>query len=406
MFNGRRECSVAREMLEDRIQEFGEQRGRETFYEEANVLLRDGSHDWNTFRIRPLFEEFVDDGERILRDWDEQRRSTGRISTRFVEGPGNAMDTSHFSTILGQISFSETLDQLNSPAFIGRDLFTTVPAQTQYEEIIPGVTKIGGNAVEQVGEGEEYPIVRPGPERIYTPEKIKDGFISVWTREIVQEDNVGIIANMQQYAGEAMAINWERELLDTALGLTTSYSRNGGAKQATYGNTHTDGDFDNVAAVALEDWSDIESALLLFDAITDPNTGDPVMIDQPIDLVVPTALSWTADMVDSATQVRTTTTSNPGNNTVTISAPPNRRIGRLTIHTNPFVKERTSDATDWFIGNFRRAFRYIESWQPDLDVMDGNTWHGFSRDIIGGVKISRKGTPAVINPRFVVKSSP
>ena len=73
MFNGRQECEDARVYYEECVE-----RGRVSdFMEEATQGIRSGQLDWNRFRIRPLFENFVPDGERVLSGWDEHRRATG-----------------------------------------------------------------------------------------------------------------------------------------------------------------------------------------------------------------------------------------------------------------------------------------------------------------------------------------
>ena len=148
------------------------------------------------------------------------------------------------------------------------------------------------------------------------------------------------------------------------LGQTTSYSRNGGAAQATYGNTHTNGTFDNLSAsTALANYTDIEDALKLFDAITDPNTGDPIMIGGNLDIIVPTALEFTALNIMQATNIQvgdTTSATVP----VTVASNPLIKQSRRTfnLHTSAFVKDRTSSATTWFIGNSKGAFEYREVW--------------------------------------------
>lgn len=361
------------------------------------------ARDLAELSVRELFEQtvFDPDGKPVGHEYLRAAGQKGKgLGTVLLEA-ADAVSTTHFSDILGQFTYAQVLDVFERAGLIGDMLMNTVPAGSIHEEIIPGVGRLGDEA-EAVGEAEEYPRVGPGKESITVPKKTKDGFIVPITAELIWEDKTGLVLQRAGEATEALAITLEKEKLDTALGITTSYRRNKGAAQATYADSHTNGDFDNLAATnALVDYTDIENALLLFDAMTDPNTGEPITVGGNLQLVVPTALSMTASNILNTTNLKI------GADSAAVQMQVNNPLsvaGRtIDVITSPYVKARTSSATTWFIGDFKRAFAYYEVWPVRLDRRDGNTDAAFYRDIVTEVKVSRMGAPAVVRPWFVVK---
>ena len=53
----------------------------------------------------------------------------------------------------------------------------------------------------------------------------------------------------------------------------------------------------------------------------------------------------------------------------------------------------------WFIGDFRKAFAYMENWPITVDAVAGrNSEAEFNQDIVVRFKASERGAAAVINP--------
>jgi len=402
MLNSPKEVRNAMHMLESYRREAGDAEGDAVFYEETWAMLRAHETDLGkSAGLRYLFEGLVPDGAEYLKEVDFSRRRNQNTGIHMTEA-SYAVDTSVFTNIIGQITYSAVLDALDTPDFIGQSLVTTTQATTQQVEIIPGISKIG-DVAEDVGEGEEYPIVGVSEEYITAPRKVKDGFILPVTEEAIAEDKTGMMEQRLAGATEALAITWEREILDTCLGVTTSYSRNGGSAQATYAATHTEGTFSNLqTSTALVDYTEIETASLLWDDITDPNTGDPVTIGGSITIVVPTALEMTALKAISGTIEQGAIDANTPR-TITANPLTLQTRRNYSVLTSQWVKDRTNSNDTWFIGNFPGAFQYREVFPLQLNRADRNSEAGFSRDIVTQLKVRRKGAPAVIEPRKVIK---
>ena len=355
--------------------------------------------------MRRLFEEMVDDGVEYMRLYQDHRRT--HMGAPMLQESQGAVDTSAFSNIIGQITFSHVLDTIESPAFVGMSLHDTVSTDTGMEELIPGISAIG-DVAEEVGEDEDYPTFGVSESFIQTPRKPKRGFVVKLTEEAIWEDKTGLLMKRVNAGATSMAINLEKESLDNALGLTTSYRRNGGAAQATYANTHTQGDFDNVsAATSLVDWTDIDTVMRIFDGMTDPETGEPLLIGGALQLVVPPALRATAWRLVNATEVRQGAIS--ATVPVGITGNPLNALQangiNIEVVSNQYVRDRTSSDSTWFLGAFKQAFKYSEAWPVQSFTQDRNSDAGFSRDVITQLKWRRKGVPYVEEPRYVVQAT-
>lgn len=360
--------------------------------------------DYDQYRSDRLFEHFVHDasgsncGLWAAREMRESRHgSIPGMGTRLTE---NSVMTSAFTNIIGQISFSATLDAFANPAYIASQLHTVEPASTLYEEMIPGVGLLGDHS-EAIGENEEYPEAGMTSEFITIGRKKKRGFQVSVSEEAAWEDKTGLIMRRAESGIEAMLDEYEREHIDLAAGVTQLYSRNGGPKQATYAASHTQGDFDNLlTSTPLVDWTDIESALLKFDAMSDPNTGRPILVPAP-QILVPTALSWTAARILNATEVEHV--DNQANSATIRTRSRNPISQSFQVVTSPYVSRRTSSSSTWFIGDFKGAFGYSEVWPVQTFTQDRSSESGFARDVIARIKWRRMGVPFVREPRKAVK---
>ena len=57
----------------------------------------------------------------------------------------------------------------------------------------------------------------------------------------------------------------------------------------------------------------------------------------------------------------------------------------------------------WFIGNFQKAFMYMENWPITVAQAPVNAQAEFEQDIVLQWKASERGVVAIEDPRFVVE---
>lgn len=364
------------------------------YFEDLEEALNKRQIKPNDFSIRDVFLHMVDDGHEIVESWNPmQRGGRGGHGVQLLEA---GVDTSAFQNIMGQIVYSKVMEAWNNPILIGDKLVDTI--QTSFNgEKIPGVTQLGDGA-EVVSEGDPYPMLGISEEWIDTPQTTKRGFIVPVTKEAVFFDRTGLVLKRAGDTTNWLAINKEKRIIDAVCGIVDLYRRNGAAAVATYSDTlHGD----NIAASnTLVDWTDIENVLLLFDALTDPNTAEPILTN-PNTLIVPSALIMTAKRVLQSTELRFG--DGASNTTQQIFANP--VAGMFQILSNQYVKARTSSASTYFLGEPKKAFAYMQNWPITSVQAPPSSELEFTNDIVSRFKVSERGAVAVLEPRHMVKGT-
>src|SRR5215831_11215963 len=251
----------------------------------------------DNFSVQDLFVGLHKDGEELLRSIS-YRRSGGRSLMEAAD----AVDTTAFSGIIGQIIFNKIKEAYQDPKFLWPDLCDTMSTVFLDGERIPGIGRIGDKA-EIVDEGQPYPLVGLNEEYIDTAPTRKRGFIVPVTREIIVADRTGILLKVAGETGYWAGLNKEKRVLDIVTGQVNNYKRNGTATNTyltsgAYVNAQTGNALDGSA----NEWRALEKSDLLFDSITDPNTGEPIVV-VPDTLLVPSALKKTALRILAATEV-------------------------------------------------------------------------------------------------------
>ena len=369
------------------------ERAPERFYNDLREAFAKGELRSEDFSLKRLFTTFVEDGHQIVESFDPR---SGGNSVQLREAN---VETSAFSNITGQIVYNELMQAFENPALIGSQLMDTVPTSFDGEKIA-GVSLLADD-VDTVGESKPYPRAGVREDWVETPQTTKRGFIIPVTKEAIFFDRTAQVLDHCRGGMQVMALNKEKRIIDAVTGVTTIYNRKGRGLTATYGDNSGNHDWDNLAASnALQDWTDIENVMLLFDAMTDPNTGEPIMLPPELQVLVPSALSATLARIISATEFRAVTnTSN-----TTIGANPLAYLNRQVVPiSSPYVKARTSSDSTWFAGAFKKAFKYMENWGPTMVEAPTGSYEEFNYDVVAQFKTSERGTPACVEPRYVVK---
>lgn len=357
--------------------------------------------DYRDLSIRDLFESVVPAGPELLRAMS-YRKSGGRTVRDILEaGGGEAVNTGDFANITGQIVYNKIRDAYQFPDALWPELCETMRSDFLYGERIPGIGGIGASAIEVVGEGEEFPLLGVNEEYVDAPAMNKRGFIVAVTREMIIMDRTGLLLERCGAGGTFVGINKEYRVLGVATGQVNNYNRNGVAS-----NTYlTSGAYINrLSSNPLTDWTSIEAQELLFDGITDPNTGLPIILPAA-QLLVPNALKRTANRIMMASEVAHVD-NQPNARTVRQMYPNPMEQGfygnpKYKVLANAYVKAVSGSATQWYFGNFKKAILYREAWaQETLQAMDNNEQQ-FTRDIWLRFKVSECGSAFSYEPRHI-----
>jgi hypothetical protein len=349
------------------------------------------------FSVADLFVALHESGEELLRAISN-KKSGGMDLMEAAQ----AVDTAAFTGIIGQIVFNKVKDAYSDPEFLWPDLCETMNTQFLDGERIPGIGRIGDKA-EIVDEGASYPLVGLNEEFIDTPPTRKRGMIVPVTREIIVADRTGLLLKAAGETGQWMGLNKEKRVIAVATGIQNNYKRNGTATNTyltsgAYINSQTG----NALDTSGNEWRALEKCDLLFDAITDPNTGEPIIVTPDV-ILVPTALMRTAQRIIGGTGI--VTVDNRANAGTIRTESANPYGGKsIKVLSSPYVKLASSSATKWWYGRPKKAFLYNQVWDIETLQAASNNELEFSQDIWMRYKVSERGVCAVQEPRFMVQS--
>lgn len=340
-------------------------------------------------------------------------RSRTRTAHDVMEAAG-AVTSDAFQSISYQIVYNATLESYKAPEFVVTKLIPEVNTQFRTEKIA-GITGIG-ERFPVVGENEAFPTFGVAQNWIETSLTQKRGGIVPVTWEAVFYDRTGQLLDQCKDVGYWGGYDRELRAIDCVIdanaGATTALSgghryRWKGNDIATYGDNSGTHNWDNLqASNALLDYTTIEKAELLFDAMTDPGTGIVTGVYRAAakHLVVPTKLVHTAKQIFLATEIRLHAGgyATSGNLYDRVSA---NTLQNYEIVTSPLIGFRLDVSTNWFLGNVSRAFRYMQNLPPEVREAPSNNNDEFHRDIVQQFRFREVGAYSTWDPRFLVKST-
>lgn len=384
-----------------------ESRSEYKLWSDLTEAMESGAIDMNRVSIRGLFEAFIPGGREVVESWGEGGRYTGGgISlNQVLQEDAGAVTADQFSNITGQIVYNRILQGFAAEEYVFSKIIPNVPTQFNGERIA-GVSRIGDEA-QVVPEGRPYPQVGMSEDYIDTPQTLKRGMIDALTKEAIFFDRTGVILARAGEVGEFLGLNKEKRLIDAFIDKnTTAHQYNW--RGTTYATYQASTPWINVkTSNGLADWTNVDAAEQIFQNITDPWTGEPIMI-QPKDLVVTRQNLYVARRIVNATNIQVVT---PGFAT---SGSPSKTdtqnpIQDYRIISSALLKARMALAseatTDWFIGDVAEAINYMENFPLTVVQAPVNSQAEFERDIVMQWKASERGAAAVVEPRRLVRSS-
>ena len=358
--------------------------------------LRAGHLRPEDFSLRDLAEALVPEGREWVRLLDP--RTSGGVS---VQESSEGVDVTAFLNVTGQVIYSKILDAYTQDAFVASRLVQTVPTRLDGEKI-PGVSRIK-DSIDVVGPGMPYPHLGFGEDYIETPSTTKRGFIVPVTKEAIFFDRTHLVLSRAAEVGEVLGLNKEKRLIDVAIGVTNNFKWRGTSYNTYQAATPW---INSLASNELVDWTNVDKAEQLFADMLDPNTGEPVLVKGSTVLVMP-AYRHAAHRVFSAAELTFTAAGAP---TATVAANPlsGYRVYDSRLAYRRIIASGVAAATAkkyWFVGDFRRAFAYMENWPITVTQAPIGSEAEFNQDIVLRFKASERGAAAVLNPGYVVKNT-
>lgn len=356
--------------------------------------LMSGDLKANDFSVRDLAEGLVPDGREWVRQLDPRQQ------TSLVES--DAVDVSAFKNITGQIIYSKIMEKYLNPAFSLSAAVETVPTRLDGEKI-PGIGKITEDAM-VVQPGMPYPRAGFSEDYVETPSTTKRGLIVPVTKEAIFFDRTNLVLSRAAEVGEVLGMNKEKRIADVMLGVTNNYKWKGTSYNTFYASSDNQSWANKLTSNELVDWTDVDAAEQLFAAMSDPDTGDPIILGGTSVLVMP-AYRHAANRVFNATSIEYTASGSP---TKTIAGNPiasNYTLMESVIAYRRLIANSVAAADAkkyWMVGDFKKAFAYMENWPLTVTQAAANSEAEFNQDIVAQFKASERGVAAVMNPRYAV----
>ena len=357
--------------------------------EHLTESLRQGDLKPDDFSIRDIAESFMPGG---LSQIEQMEMLTEDIAIPFVNTMGAVIDT-------------KIKEAYHQEVFAASQLVRTIPTRLDGEKI-----HMFGAAPDDdiaVGAGSSYTTASLYASYIETPGTAKHGLIIPLTKEAVFFDQTHHLLERAAEVGELLALHKEKRILDMILGVTNTYKQNG-ALLSTYYSGDVSHPWKNLlSGNELLDWDNIEAAEDIFGEMVDPVTGNPILIDSNTVLVMPPKrhlahrlLYASSISYDAGSAGNVTSTGMAIRNPFAKYRLVSSRLAYQRLKTQSSV---TNPEKIWFIGNFRKAFAYMENWGITVTQSLPGSEADFTQDIVVRFKASEHGTPAVIDPRYVVK---
>lgn len=319
------------------------------------------------------------------------------------------LNVNTFSLTTGGLVEAKILEAYDNPEFVVSKLIKTVPTNLNGEKII-GTTTIGDKSARR-HPGEPHKRVGFGERWVETPETHEDALAVEVNRETVFFDRTNQVLQRAETIGYQIGYRKEIACIDTLAGLTGSSEYNAYVYNGTsYAPYQTASPWINDQVNALQDWTDIENALVLFSNMTDQENNQPITITPKVILTVP-SLEQTVASIINATETETRTNSaaeirrykNPYGNRYQYSIS-QLLYHRLTSSTDGGAGLSAANAKRWFFGDFEKAMHYMQNWPLNINRVNPNEYEMLDRGVVFAAFANQRGVPAWVEPRAVVRN--
>lgn len=334
-------------------------------------------------------------------------RDTPNLGTLRLSEAQGAVTTSHFQNISGQIVYSATLEPYRAETNVFTALIPEVNATFLEGEKMAGITEIGDEIAVRY-ETDPYALAGPSENWVFTP-PIKDrGVIVPVTWEAVFSDRTGQLLERCRQVGKWAGVNKEKRAIDAVIDENTTahrYNWRNAGQIATYGDNSGSHTWDNlVASNALVDHTDIDNAEQAFNAMVDPFTGEPILVE-PRHLIAVKALELTANRILNSTQILTHIGGYATSGNLPAFTQANPYLNRYGLVTSRLLASRLATDTDWFIGDVSAAVKYMVAEPINVVMAPPNNHDEFHRRIVFQARVNERGQHVVVEPRALLKST-
>jgi hypothetical protein len=339
-------------------------------------------------------------------------------NSRPLQEAMGAVDASAFAGITGQLLINRILQAFTAEEFIASKLVPTFPTRLNGERI-PGVAlpRDPGEDVVAAEEMDELHYVGFSEEYVETPATVKRQLGIAVTKEAIFFDRTGLVLDRASYVGTLLGLRKEKNLLGVIIGAVNTFKEKRTGDSAavslkTYYAADDNGRWVNhLDGNPLADWTNINAAEQMFSQITDPNTGEPIILPSTRLILAPQIQFLALNQILMANQIWKLTQGglNPsaGQTGVNTLGPNPLQNLNITMATSRqlykqiqlLLDSSASDAAGyWWYGD-PSAFAYMENWPITVVQAPVNSEAEFTQDVVVRFKASERGMAAIIEPR-------
>lgn len=373
-------------------------------------VLREGIKSGKISRDDISFRELAE--SMIGNDWATHLRavSAGAETPMALRESIDAVDSSGFSAITGQLLVDEVKDKYKLATFVSDQMFRTVKVTNGNlgTHIVPYLTDtLDDPGI--VNQGQQYPQTTFNGQYITLAAPEKYGRICALTFEAIYSDLTKQIMDSASSVGRRVGLWVEKKRLRVALGLDNNHVWNG----TSYNTYQTSSPWINSKTdFTLTNWTSIQALELLFSQMLDPVLSEPIEIDGAQMLVMP-KLKYTAKRIINATEVRSgditsgtgdqVISNNPLDGGYSLMDSKHARRQLRTYGSGTFTSDAIADSLVLF-GDFKKAFYWREVFPLQTVQAPPQNPAEFNQDIVFQVKANVFGVAGVWDPRYVIRA--
>ena len=260
------------------------------------------------------------------------------------------------------------------------------------------------DTIDEVAPGMPYPHLGFGEDYIETPSTTKRGFIVPVTKEAIFFDRTHLVLSRAAEVGEVLGLNKEKRLIDLVIGVTNNYKWKGTTYNTYQTATPWINSLGGERAGRLDERRRGRAVVRRHSRSEHGRAGAGARHDGAGDAGLsargPSRVQRGGDHVHGGRR-------DDGDAWRPI------RSGNYRVHDSRLAYRRivasgvaAADAKKWwFVGDFRRAFAYMENWPITVTQAPLGSEAEFNNDVVLRFKASERGAAAVLNPRYVVKNT-
>lgn len=328
----------------------------------------------------------------------------------FVESnPG--LYSNAFQIVTTELISNQVIAGYESMAAMGiADELCTTMTVTRRATKVAGFTSLAGPL--EVQEGHPYPESGFDEKSVTTLESKKGRILSL-NEELILFDQTGEIARRARMMGEYLRQERDRTIVrgvQDADATARYVYRPSGVAELLYATDASNKNYIGSggltgynAAVALQDWTDLEHvAIFRATQVKDDRVdGTPLPLmglngPQNI-LLVPETLAFTADHIVGGTENQSNTDS--AVREARFQSRTRAMVGKIL--SSPFIDE--VNTADWYYGDFKRQFLWTEVYGPQTFMQGSDSEASFERDVAMRIKVRYYGGLSATDTVYVTK---